>query len=129
MYAWFPQRQTGFPRRLENLENKNGHGKSWNMQIGLKSWNIVISHEILPILPILLPNCVKICMFFAITEKLSIRVESSPFPMFAAKCRECKMEKRNGHGKVMEKSWKNISGTLTREGARTGKEMICCTMQ
>ena len=49
----------GFPRRLENLENKNGHGKvkSWNMQNWLKamefrdqSWNFnyfVISHGIL----------------------------------------------------------------------------------
>ena len=24
----------GFPRRLENLENENGHEKSWNM----KNW-------------------------------------------------------------------------------------------
>ena len=39
-------------------------------------------------------------MFFATTEKFSIRVESLHFPMFSAKCWECKIEKRDGHGKL-----------------------------
>ena len=68
----------------------------------------MIGHGMLPILP-------QICMFFVTTKKLSSNLESPHFPMFSAKCRECKIEKRdghgksrNGHGKVLEKSWKNM---------------------
>ena len=32
--------------------------------------------------------------------------------MFSAKCRECAIEKRNGHGKVMEEYFVKSVGTL-----------------
>ena len=90
--------------------------KSWNMQIWPKvmefcyqSWNFTY----------FAPELYKICMLFATTEKLSIRVESPHFPMFSTKCRECKIEKRdghgklrNGHGKVTEKHFVKSVGTL-----------------
>ena len=66
---------------------------------------------------LILPQFVR--KFFATTEKLSLCEESPHFPMFSAKCHECNIEKRNGHGKlrnghgeVMEKSWKNILSSL-----------------
>ena len=56
-------------------------------------------------------------MFFATARKSSIRVESL---MFSAKCRECKIEKRdghgklrNGHGKVMVKYFVKSVGALS----------------
>ena len=59
------------------------------------------------------------CIFVAITEKLSIRVESLHFPKFSVKCCKCKIKKRdghgklrNGHGKVMTKYFVNSVGTL-----------------
>ena len=61
-----------------------------------RSWNFVINHGILPILP---PNCRKYVNFFATTEKLSICVESLHFPVFSAKSSECKIKKIDGHGK------------------------------
>ena len=80
--------------------------KSWNMQncpkvmeFCYQSWNFTNMS----------PKLYKICKFFANTEKLSISVERH-FSVFSAKCRECKIERRdgdgklrNGHGKVMEK--------------------------
>ena len=65
------------------------------------------------------PNCYQICMFFVTVKKLSSNLESPHFPMFSAKCRECKFGKRNGHGnsrnghgKVMEKYFVKYVGTL-----------------
>ena len=81
---------------------------------GHKSWNFVISHLITNFAP----ELYEICKF-AITEKPSICAESPDFPVFSAKCRECKIEKRdshgklrNGHGKVMEKYVVKSVGTL-----------------
>ena len=58
-------------------------------------------------------------MFFATTEKLNIVVESLHFPMFSTKCSECKINKRDGHGKlgngqgkVVEKYCVKSVGTL-----------------
>ena len=85
---------SGFPQRLENLENENGHGKV------MEHAKLAKRHGILPILP---PNCTKLACFFAATEKICIRVAGLHLPMFSAKCREFKIEKRYGHGKVMEK--------------------------
>ena len=50
-------------------------GKSWNMTNYQKSWNFVISHGILPILP---PNCTKF-VFFVTTLKFSSDLESLNF--------------------------------------------------
>ena len=78
-----------------------------------KSWNM----KNLPNFFNFAPELYQIYMsFFATTKKLSINVESPHFPMFSAKCRECKIEKRDSYGKlrndniqmVMEKSWKSI---------------------
>ena len=38
-------------------------------------------------------------MFFVTAKKFSSNLESLHFPMFSAKCRECKIGKRDGHGK------------------------------
>ena len=58
-------------------------------------------------------------VFFAATKKLSIDVESPHFLTFSAKYHECKIEKRDGHGKlrndhgkVMEKYVVKSVGTL-----------------
>ena len=81
-----------------------------------KSWNFVISHEILPILPL---NCSKFVCIFSTTKKLIIDVESLNFPTFSAKHPECEIDKsdghgklRNGHGKVMEKYFVESVGTI-----------------
>ena len=42
------------------------------------------------------PEFYQICMFFPSIKKLSIGVESLHFP---AKCCECNLEQRDGHGK------------------------------
>ena len=89
---------------------------SWNMQNWPKvmefcyqSWNYAN----------FAPNLYVSCMLFATTEKLSLCVECPHFPMFSAKCRECNIKKRNGHGKlrndhgeVMEKYIVKSVGTL-----------------
>ena len=81
----------GFPQRLENLENENGHGKVMEHEkIGQKSWNFVISHRILPILP---PNYTKFVFVLVTAKKLSSNLESLHFPMFLTKCWECKIRK------------------------------------
>ena len=61
----------------------------------------------------------QICMLFATTKKLSIELESPHFQMFSAKRQECKINKRNGHGKlrnghgkVTEKYFVKSVGTL-----------------
>ena len=51
-------------------------------------------------------------MFFATTKKLSIELESPHFQMFLAKPQECKINKRDGHGKVMEKYVVKSVGSL-----------------
>ena len=91
--------------------------KSWNMQNWPKvmefcyqSWNFTN----------FAPELYEICMYFATTEKFRICVESPYFPMFSAKCCDCKIEQgdghgklRNGHGKVIEKYFVKYVGTLT----------------
>ena len=42
-----------FTQRLENLENKHGHGKDMeHKELRKESWKFVMSHGILPILPL-----------------------------------------------------------------------------
>ena len=41
----------------------------------------------------------QICIIFVTAKKLSSYLESLHFLMFAAKCRECTIGKRDGHGK------------------------------
>ena len=72
---------TGFPRRLENLENEDGHGKVMEHEKLVKSWIFVISHRILQILT-------KFVCFLVTTKKLSSNLESLHFPMFSSKCRK-----------------------------------------
>ena len=72
-----------------------------------KVMNFVNSHGILPLLP---PNCTKFVSFFATTKKLIIRVESLHFPVFSTKCREYKIKKRDGHGKL-----RNCHGKVMEE--------------
>ena len=103
---------TGFPQRLGNLENENGHGKvnlPKVMEFCDQSWNLTN----------FAPKFYQICIFFVTAKKLSSNRESLHFLMFSAKCCECKIGKRdghgksrNGHGKVMEKYFVKYVGTL-----------------
>ena len=45
------------------------------------------------------PELYQICTFFATSKNVSIDVESLHFLMISAKCREFKINKRDGHGK------------------------------
>ena len=75
------------------------------------------------ILTVLAPNFTKFVCFFA--KKLSINLEIPHFLMFSAKCCECKIVKRDGygksrsgHGKVIEKSWKNNLSSMWKPGQK-----------
>ena len=59
------------------------------MELYYQSWNFNFA-----------PEVCHICLFFATTKKLSINVESPHFPTFSAKRSDCKIEKREGHGKL-----------------------------
>ena len=90
--------------------------KSWNMKYWPKviefcyqSWNLTYFAL----------KLYQFCRFFDTTEKLSIDVKSLHFPTFSAKCRECKIENRdvhgklkNGHGKIMKQYFVKSVGTL-----------------
>ena len=87
--------------------------KSWNMKnwpkIKFQSWDFTNFAS----------KMYQICMFFATSKKLSIDVESLRFQTYSAKCRKCKIAKRedygkltNGHGKVMDKNIVKSVGTL-----------------
>ena len=54
-----------------------------------QSWNFTI----------FAPKFYQFCMVFVTAKKLSSKVESLHFLMFSTKCRECKIGKRDGHGK------------------------------
>ena len=91
--------------------------KSWNM----KNWPKVMEfYEQSWKFTNLAPKLYLISkVFFAATKKLCIDVESPHFLTFSAKCHEGKIENRDGHGKlrndhgkVMEKSWKNMLSSL-----------------
>ena len=62
------------------------------------------SYGILQILP---SNCIKF-VFFPTTKKLSVDVESPHFLTFSAKCCECKIGKRDGHGQSRNGHGKNV---------------------
>ena len=74
-----------------------------------QSWNFTnYAHRIVPNL-----------YFFVTTKKLSSDLESPHFLRFSVKCHECKIKKRdghgksrNGHGKVMGKNVVESVGTL-----------------
>ena len=67
-----------------------------------KAWNAVISHEILPILP--LNILLSLCLFFASIMKISISLESPHFPQNVTKA---KFEQREGHGRsgILQSLW------------------------
>ena len=60
---------SGFPRRLENRENENGHGKGIKHEKMAKNQKIVLSHGILPILP---PNCANFVFFWIARNQAAI---------------------------------------------------------
>ena len=84
-----------FPWRLEIMENESGYGKV----MGHEKLSFVLSHGNLPILSM---NYAKFVWILAttITKTSNIDVESLHFPTFSTKCREGKMEKRDGHGQL-----------------------------
>ena len=92
---------SGFPQRLENLENENGHGKVMEHEKLAKSHE-QFSDQLWNFTNFALKLC-QISIFLVITEKLSSYLESLHFPMFSAKRRECKIGKKDQE-MVMEKS-------------------------
>ena len=108
--------------------NTNRDWKTWKMKMAmeshgtckivLKSLNFVISHAILPILPL---NCMTFVFFFVTTKKVCICVECPIFRCFPQNAANVKIEKRDGHGKlkndhgkVMKKYFVKSVGTLFR---------------
>ena len=61
------------------------------------------------------PKIYQFCMFFVTAKKLSSNLESPHFPMFSAKCCECKIGKRDGRGKIFYQVCGNPVGV--RKGA------------
>ena len=92
---------SGFPRRLENLENEN-ENETW--KIGQKSWNFVISHQILPILP---PELYRISFFCGHHLEIKQRSRKSAFSEVFRKTPG--MQKREGRWswKINKWSWKS----------------------
>ena len=101
--------QDYFLQRLENLENKNGHGKVMEHETLAKRHGILLSvMDFYQFCPQLEPN-----LFIHHHGSLDLLT-------FSAKRRNCKIKKidyhgklRNCHGKVKEKSWKNILSVRT----------------
>ena len=87
----------------------------------VQSHGILLSvMEFYPFCPQIVPNL----YFLVATKKLSSDLESLHLLMFSAKCRECKIRKKKGHGKsrsgqgkVMEKYFVKSVGTLHGETA------------
>ena len=116
----------GFPQRLENLENENGHGKvmdrkNWPkvMKFCAQSWNFTN----------FAPKLCQICIYWATTKKLSSDLGSLLFPMFSAKRRECKIGKKYGHGKVMEKYFFKSVGTRSALLEQLARGVSLMTLQ
>ena len=85
--------------------------KNWPkvMELCYQSWNLInFAHELY-----------QICMFLPALRNQSIDIESPHFRMFVVKRCECKIDKRdghgklrNGHGKVMETYFVKSVGIL-----------------
>ena len=90
--------------------------KSWNM----KNWPKVMEFCDQSLnFTTFAPKFDQICSFLVTNKKFSSNLKSLHFPTFSAKCRKCKIGKReghaksrNGHGKVMEKYFVASVGTL-----------------
>ena len=109
--------------------NCHSHGdwKTWKMKIVIeKSWNMKNWPKVMKFcnqswnMKNFVPKFYQICIFFVSAKKLSSNLESPHFPMFSAKCCECRIGKRdgprksrNGHGKVMDKYFVKYVGTLS----------------
>ena len=103
------------------MQGSQGDMKTWKMKIDMeKSWNMKNWPKLMEFCDQswnstnFTPNFIKF-VFFVTTKKLSRNLESPHFLTFSAKCCECEIRKgyghgklRNGHGRVMKKSWTNI---------------------
>ena len=94
----FRSDDAGFPQRLKNLENEDGYEKVMEQGKLAKRYGILLS--VMEFYQSCLQFVPHLYVFFATAKTLSINVDSPHFPMFSAKRRECKMEKRGGHGKL-----------------------------
>ena len=90
--------------------------KSWN----LKNWPKVMEFcdSVMKFYQFCF-NLYYIYIFLVTTKKLRSHLESPHFLTFSAKRRKLKIKERdghgksrNGHGQVMDKSWKNILSSL-----------------
>ena len=72
------------------------------MEFCYQSWNLIN----------FAPELYQICMFFATTKKLSNDIDSPHFLIFSTKHPKCKINKRDGHGKVMDKYFVKSVGRL-----------------
>ena len=108
---YYSQYLQGSHRDWKTWKMKMVMEKSWNMKDLPKvtefcdqSWNLT---NFTP------PNCAKFVFFLVTTKKLSSDLDSPHFPMFSVKRRKCKIGKKDGQGKVMEKYFVKSVGTLT----------------
>ena len=97
--------KAGFPRRLENLENENGHGKvTEHEQLAKIHGSLCVSWNFTNFAPELY-QFFFFFFFLSQLKKISSDLESLHFPTFSGKL-------RNGHGKVTEKYFVKSVGTL-----------------
>ena len=78
-------------------------------KIGQRSWDFVISHGILPILP---PNLTKFVFVLVTAKKLSRNLESPHSPQNVVNAKSGRQMVIDNQEMVMEKSWKNILSSM-----------------
>ena len=112
---------SGFPQRLEILENKNGHGKSHRtLTIGKRSWNLVLVMEFQQ--SILTPEFYQICAFSVDIAKFSIGLGSLHVPTFSARFCEC--ERRSL--KIQKRSWRSYGNHICKVYKNPGRPSLYC---
>ena len=112
-------KRTGVPIEIgKGKWSRESHGNL----IGIKSWDFVISHEILSL------NLTQICALFADIKKFSITFGSRHFPNFSAKCCECCFRAERLPGKI-EKQSGEIHGTNLQTLETLGERWVKIFLQ
>ena len=113
--------EIGKPEKLK-WSWKN-HGKVMEHEKLAKSHRMLLSvMEYYQFSPELYRICIFFFFFFATTKKLSMNVGSPHFLKFSSKCPECKIDKRDGHGKL-----RNGHGQIFCQVS--GKPALPCTSE
>ena len=96
-------------------QGSHGDWKTWKMKMVMeKSWNLKTWSKVMEFWHYSwnFTNSAHESYVFCHHKKLSIDVESVHFLMFSAKSCECRIDKRDGHGKVMKRYFVKSVGTL-----------------